>query len=149
MVDRTIFRGDDYPVYRPVYRYELVTPEIDPLTELPIPFNLAGCKVRATFKAQPTDISADPTDSGAVFKADIVFNPDGTVASATNFALPSGLGASAGVLHLTLTRALTTDALTDLTLQSDLQVTDALDNDQTITVVGKLVTDDAYTNRRV
>lgn len=148
MVNRKIWRGDDYPEYRPVFRYELVTDDIDPETNLPIPFNLASCSVLVTFKQDTTDITADPTDSTALILGEITFNNDGTVAAATNLALPAGHSAADGVIHLILDRTLTEAVQPAIVLRSDLQVTDALDHDQTVEVVGTLVADDAYTNRR-
>lgn len=148
MVTRNIFRGDDYPVYRPVYRYALVRPEIDPATNQPYPFDMSGCTVLATFKPLPTDPAADPDDEEAIILAEIKFNGDGSIAMAENFSLPPGHTAEDGVLHLTLDRTLTRTIQTGLALKSDLKVTDALDHDQTVPVVGQLVAMTTFTNRR-
>ena len=141
-MDRTLNSGDDYySPQRPVFEYTLMDFS-DP--ESPIPFDMAGSTIMATFKTEP-DGSAD--DSSAPLKADITFASNGDVSSTTNWALPAGNTAADGILHLVADSAATAALPIDTPLVSDVRIVDAQGRNHTVRLIGTLVTQETITNR--
>lgn len=143
MTERTVVRGDDYVMRRPVFKLTLVAIEGDVI----VPLDMSGCTVRATFKTAPTDPATDPTDESAELKRDITFDVAGTVTSATGFRLPDGGTAQDGVLWLTATSSDTLALPLATTLKGDVQVTDANDEVLTVFSTATLKAVEGYTNR--
>lgn len=144
MTERSLIRMDDYySPQRPVFEYTLV----DSSSGIIEPFDMSGCTIRATFKVAPTEPNTDPTDTDAPLKADIAFGMDGSVTSATNWALPAGKTAADGILHLVASKAVTAGLPLNAPLKSDIQVTDAAGHNHTVILVGTLKATEGFTNR--
>lgn len=146
-MDREIYRGDDYLDDRPVLVYELVSPEIDPITEEPYPMDLRGCTVWTTFKIAPTDIELDPNDMDAPIKAKIEFNATGQPVVEERFSLPPDGTAEEGILYLVLDRTETAPLVTDEVLRCDVQVMDINGRVKTLPMLATVKAIDGYTNR--
>lgn len=139
-MDKTVIRGDTYVLRRKLFYIEIVDEDLNP-------FDLAGCTVRSTFKAAPTDPSVDTTDTTGYIKATIVFNEAGTVTSSSGLALQDGTTALDGMLVQTLTSTQSKALPVDVDLFSDVEITDADGEVFTVIMTGKLVAIDGYTNR--
>ena len=121
MPEISIIRGDSYAIRRPLYTFEFVD-------EDGAPFNLAGCTVRTTYKAQTTPIDIDPDDQLAIIRHSVTIDFDGMPS-------PNGIylkgAASEGVVVDRLSSTETKAFVPGTLYVSDVQLTDA--NDEVFT----------------
>lgn len=146
--DKFIIRGDSYDFEpRYLYRHELVDLSLppNPGDGSLQPYDLSGCVVRTTYKAEATSPIDDPTDESAPIKHDLVIGLDGTVTSSNGLRLEST--AAAGVIIEDLPSSESLALPVGVPLYSDVEITDAAGKVQTVLSIGTLTARDGYTNR--
>lgn len=142
MPDKTLVRGDDYDINRPVFRHTLVLRNGNPM-------NLTNTKTYTTFKTVKTDPATDPDDTtptgNAVIKGELVVDASGVATTEDKLFLVGD--AVAGIIDLRLTAAETLALPLGGGWSSDVVVIDENGKITTFIQPDKLFTEDGYTNR--
>ena len=138
MANITIFRGDSYAIRRPLFTYALFDIDGDP-------FDLSGCVIRTTYKADLVAIEDDPTDDTAVDKHEIRISSLGAVTSQIGLYLAST--AIAGQLIERFTSTETAAIPIETPLISDVELVDVNGEKFTFPQSDFIVAINAVTNR--
>jgi hypothetical protein len=115
MAEKIIIRGDSYGLRRPIYTYEFLDADQDPL-------DLRGYKVQVTFKPAITTIEADGTDTTAKVKHEVQFGLGGAIVYQNGLYLVDTV--LDGIIEDRWTKTETAALPVDTTLYGDVQLTD-------------------------
>lgn len=135
MPDIAIIKGDSYAIRRPMWTYEFV----DELNE---PMNFAGMTILTTYKSKIMPMDVDAADTSAYITHKIVFGIDGvpTTQEGLFYVAP-------GMIEERFPSSLTKGLPSDLTLVSDVQITDANGEFFTFILNDTVTAVDSVTNR--
>lgn len=135
---RTIIRGDSYAIRQPFYIITILDEDGNPM-------DLTGCKVFTTYKPSTSEPSFDPDDENAPIKHKIEINSSGVVTESEGLVLQGT--AAQGVLIERLTSAESAVVPLNMTLKSDIQIIDSLNETFTFIMSEEVTAIDGYTNR--
>lgn len=140
MVNRQVYRGDDYWLDRRLMTFGVVDAELNPM-------DLTGCEVYSTWREAVIAPGDDPGNTTAPLAASITFDASGAVTASANLKLPDGGSASAGVLVLTATPETTAAFPVGTTLKGDVSVKDSAGHGpHTVKIVETITAEDTYTD---